>query len=101
MVAGRFGRELGRKIRSPEAARLDAERSARADRWAAAHPVPALLLGAAVFALVGWAVAGRLEITTTTGVIVCQVICVPVGLIATWVQIVRARRRGSRDRHEP
>lgn len=98
MGALRFGRELGRKIRGPESARRDAERSAAVDAWAVRHPVPATLLGAVVSAFVGWAVAGRLDATTTTEIIIWQVICIPVGVVAMWVHLARARRRRASDR---
>ena len=93
MGALRFGRELGMKIRGPEAAKRDAERSAAMDAWAVRHPLVATLLGAVVSAFVGWAVAGRLDATTTTEIIIWQVICIPVGVVAMWVTIARARRR--------
>lgn len=89
------GLELGRKLRSPRAARKDAERSARIDAWAARHWVLTMLGVAALCALAAWWLAVKRDGATTGELVFWVLVLVPAGLVSTWIALARIRRRTS------
>lgn len=93
MVGIELGRRIGKKIRSPRAARRDAELSAKIDGWAARHRLVTMLAATVFFALAAWWLAATRDGATTVEIIFWELGLVPAGLITTWLALARIRRR--------